>query len=57
MKMKMFLGAAAAFLLISMTGCGLDSNTNGAATNGLVNSASTQKVVIALKPDKIRIKY
>jgi phosphonate transport system substrate-binding protein len=52
MKIKMFLGAAAAFFLISMTGCETASNTNGAATDRSGNSASIQKVVIALKPDK-----
>ena len=53
MKMKLLMGAVTAALFISVTGCGPAANTNNnVATNQPANSASTPKIVIALKPDK-----
>lgn len=52
MKMKLLMGAVAAAILTSVTGCGPAANTNGVATDQLANPATSQKVVIALKPDK-----
>ena len=53
MKMKLLMGAVTAALFISVAGCGPAANTNNnVATNQPANSASTRKIVIALKPDK-----
>lgn len=52
MKLKFFIFTIAAAMTISVVGCGPAANTNGVATNQAANTAGTQKVVIALKPDK-----
>lgn len=52
MKLKLFILTVAAAMTISVAGCGTAASTNDVATNQSANTASTQKVVIALKPDK-----
>jgi phosphate/phosphite/phosphonate ABC transporter binding protein len=52
MKTKLILSVLAAAMILSVSGCGPAANTNAVATNQTANTANTQKVVIALKPDK-----
>jgi len=52
MRLKLIIGAVGTALLISIAGCGPAANSNNVAANQPANSASTQKIVVALKPDK-----
>lgn len=52
MKMKLFLAVATALIVISVSGCGPATSSNGAANKQPSNTANIQKITIALKPDK-----